>query len=118
MSKLYIFGIGGTGSRVLKSLIMLLGAGVEMKNTSEIVPVIIDPDFASADLTRTIELIKRYKGIRSKIKFESSKENKFFNTDINDGILPNMIIPLKETQDKRFKEYIGLELMKDSRGKS
>ena len=61
MSKLYIFGIGGTGSRVLKSLIMLLGAGVEMKNTSEIVPVIIDPDFASADLTRTIELIKRYK---------------------------------------------------------
>lgn len=116
MGKLYIFGIGGTGSRVIKSLIMLLGAGVEMKNTSEIVPIIIDPDYASADLTRTVELIKRYKAIRSKIKFDTSKKNKFFKTNINDGILPNMIIPLEETQDKKFKEYIGLELMKDNRG--
>lgn len=118
MSKLYIFGIGGTGSRVLKSLIMLLGVGVEIKNTSEIVPIIIDPDYASADLTRTAEIIKHYKGIRSKINFESSKKNRFFKTDINNDIVPSMTIPLKETQDKKFKEYIGLELMKDHNGKS
>ena len=29
MAKLYIFGIGGTGSRVLRSLTMLLAAGVD-----------------------------------------------------------------------------------------
>ena len=29
MSKLYIFGIGGTGCRVMKSLTMLLAAGVK-----------------------------------------------------------------------------------------
>ena len=31
MSKLYVFGIGGTGSRVLKSLTMLLASGVKCK---------------------------------------------------------------------------------------
>ena len=36
MSKLYIFGIGGTGSRVLKSLTMLLASGVKI-NADKIV---------------------------------------------------------------------------------
>ena len=39
MSKLYVFGIGGTGSRVIRSLTMLLAAGVECNDT--IVPIII-----------------------------------------------------------------------------
>ena len=30
MSKLYIFGIGGTGARVLRSLTMLLASGVSL----------------------------------------------------------------------------------------
>ena len=63
MSKLYVFGIGGTGSRVLKSLVMLLASGVECK--MDIVPVIIDPDDSAADMTRTVELMKKYKAIRS-----------------------------------------------------
>ena len=29
MSKLYVFGIGGTGSRVLKALTMLLSSGIQ-----------------------------------------------------------------------------------------
>ena len=53
MSKLYVFGIGGTGSRVIKSLTMLLASGVRMKSDA-IVPIIIDPDVAAADLTRTL----------------------------------------------------------------
>ena len=40
MSKLYVFGIGGTGSRVLRSLTMLLASGVECK-ADTIVPIII-----------------------------------------------------------------------------
>ena len=46
MSKLYVFGIGGTGSRVIKSLTMLLASGVRMKSDA-IVPIIIDPDVAA-----------------------------------------------------------------------
>ena len=43
--KLYIFGIGGTGSRVIKSLVMLAASGVKIE-ANAIVPIIVDPDFA------------------------------------------------------------------------
>lgn len=49
MSKIFIFGIGGTGSRVLRSLTMILATGVKF-GADEIVPIIIDPDAANADL--------------------------------------------------------------------
>jgi len=52
MAKLYVFGIGGTGSRVLKSLTMLLAAGVDC-GVDTIVPIIVDRDLSNRDLTRT-----------------------------------------------------------------
>ena len=39
MSKLYVFAIGGSGSRVLRSLTMLLSSGVH--TNYEIVPMIV-----------------------------------------------------------------------------
>ena len=60
--KIYVFCIGGTGSRVLRSLTMLMASGVRI-DASSIVPIIVDPDFANADVTRTIYSIKIYKGI-------------------------------------------------------
>ena len=53
MSKIFVFGIGGTGSRVLRSLTMMLATGIKF-GADEIVPIIIDPDAANADLTRTV----------------------------------------------------------------
>lgn len=53
MAKVFVFCIGGTGSRVMRSLTMLLASGVEF-GANEIVPIIIDPDTANADLTRTV----------------------------------------------------------------
>ena len=50
MGKLYVFAIGGTGSRVLRSLTMLLASGCKTES-SEIVPIIIDPDASAADLS-------------------------------------------------------------------
>ena len=67
--KLFLFGIGGTGSRVIKSLVMMAASGVDIK-ASAIVPIVIDPDFANADLTRTIEQIKTYSSIRSEGRSE------------------------------------------------
>ena len=54
MSKLYVFAIGGSGSRVLRSLTMLMASGVGTSN--EIVPIIIDPDTPNGDRVRTEEL--------------------------------------------------------------
>ena len=61
--KTFVFGIGGTGARVLRSLTLLLASGVECKST--IVPVIIDPDLNNGDLTRTVSLMQRYATVRN-----------------------------------------------------
>lgn len=77
MSKLYIFGIGGTGSRVLRSFTMMLAAGVKI-GVNEIVPIIIDPDVSNADLTRTVQLMNTYRAIHSELHFDEENESQFF----------------------------------------
>ncbi|MBK9459116.1 MAG: hypothetical protein IPN94_06700 [Sphingobacteriales bacterium] len=57
--RLFIFAIGGTGSRVLKSLIMLLAAGHPI-DAREIIPIIIDPDNQNGNLSDTETLLKAY----------------------------------------------------------
>ena len=107
MSKLYVFGIGGTGSRVLRSLTMLLASGVECKS-DKIVPIIIDPDDSGADKTRTIDLMNQYMAIRSKLEFNVNNTNRFFKTEIIpvDG-MTNFIFPLQNTRNCRFKDFIA-----------
>ena len=80
-SKLFIFAIGGTGSRVVKALTMLLASGVELKNTSEVIPIIIDPHKSNEDLKRTESLLKTYKKIRDSLT-DKPKTNEFFGTEI------------------------------------
>jgi len=116
MSRIYVFGIGGTGSRVLKALTMLLSAGVKI-NADEIVPVIIDPDHAAADLTRTMKLMRDYNKVYSKISDSNDSKNGFFRTKINMDILPSVTLPLNNTLDCDFKEYIDQANMKDDEGK-
>ena len=43
MDRLFVFGIGGSGERVMRSLVMLVAGGMEM-NCGTIVPVLIDSD--------------------------------------------------------------------------
>ncbi len=112
MSKLYIFGIGGTGSRVLKSLTMLLASGVEC-GVDAVVPIIIDPDVSAGDLTRGVESIEKYIDIRSKLEFNDDKSNKFFRTEIKEDI-PNFRLKLDGTQAKKFKDYMGVSTMSSS----
>lgn len=75
--QLFLFCIGGTGSRVLKALTFLAASGVDIK-ASKVIPIIIDPDRANGDVTRTIEILKKYREIRSKLSFDQSN---FFNTE-------------------------------------
>lgn len=115
MSKLYVFGIGGTGSRVLKSLTMLLAAGVKI-NVDEIVPIVIDPDHAAADLTRTVKLMQDYNKIYDSIDHNNYKKNAFFGTKINLDIIPSVRMPLANTENIDFETYIGLPMMTDDNG--
>ena len=65
--RLFLFLVGGTGSRVLRPLIMQLAAGVlptddnGNKTPLELVPIIIDPHKANEDLKRTENLLRNYR---------------------------------------------------------
>ena len=76
MSTLHVFAIGGTGSRVLRSLTMLLAAGV--KCDMDIRPVIVDPDHSNEDVSRCSMLIQDYCKLRKKLTFDTSSSNGFF----------------------------------------
>lgn len=112
MSKIFVFGIGGTGSRVLRSLTMLLASGVKF-GADEIVPIIIDPDSANADLTRTVALLNNYSTIRENLQFSSDNKSRFFRTEIA-RILPNYTLRINDTDDKSFQQFIGYASMSKS----
>lgn len=109
MSKLFIFGIGGTGSRVLRSLTMMLASGVKV-GADEIVPIIIDPDTSNADLTRTVSLLNKYSAIRGNLQFSTGNESRFFRTEIKQ-ILPNYTLLINDTDDKSFQQFIDYASM-------
>lgn len=110
MSKLYIFAIGGTGSRVLRSLIMLLAAGVNCNKVNTIVPIVIDRDNSNGDFTRTKILIDTYIHVRNivPIKDESKNiENEFFNTEIK--LLNDELLLRLDDSTQKFRDFIGLD---------
>src|SRR6202000_622990 len=121
MAKLFLFAIGGTGSRVVKALTMLLASGIELRNIDRVVPIIIDPDTSNGDLTRTVDLLKTYKEIREKTH---SEESGFFKTKISsldelgDGgfVSDNFRFDIDGVKEQLFKEFIGYsELERNSR---
>ncbi|OCX54271.1 hypothetical protein BEL04_08415 [Mucilaginibacter sp. PPCGB 2223] len=83
--RVFIFGIGGTGSRVLRSLTMLLASGVKLDHPDlTIVPIIIDTDAHNGDTARTRDLLRSYYTIRKTFADPnaSSRSDSFFNTQI------------------------------------
>lgn len=110
--KLYIFGIGGTGSRVLRSLAMLAASGVKME-AEAIVPIIIDPDHANADVTRAVEQLKRYQTIRESLTFDGSGSNRFFRPAFQQTV-SDYRLRLNDTRNKRFREFIGFDTLSEN----
>jgi hypothetical protein len=107
MAKLYIFGIGGTASRVLKSLTMLLASGVKC-DVDTIVPIIIDRDKGNGDLSKTYGLIKSYISVNQySPKCDSVKKisNRFFNTEIK--LLGDELLLRLDDQTRKFRDFIG-----------
>ena len=108
MSKLYVFGIGGTGSRVLKSLTMLLAAGVDC-GVDTIVPIIIDRDKGNGDFTRTEDLVNKYIAVNKiapKADDKKGIKNRFFYTEIK--LLNNELLLKLDDETKKFEDFIGL----------
>ena len=80
----FVFGIGGTGARIVRSLTMLLASGVKLNETNKIIPVIIDVDAKNADTTRTLKALEAYKLIRERgYGNRQDTTSGFFHTDLN-----------------------------------
>jgi hypothetical protein len=106
MSKLYIFAIGGTGSRVIRSLTMMLASGVKM-GVDEIVPMIIDPDVSNADLRKTVILLDNYLEINKKMTSPQNSENRFFKTKIS-KYTKDYTLPIDNINSQSFEKFIGI----------
>lgn len=123
----FVFGIGGTGSRVIRSLTMLMAAGVELKNNDNpddehtIVPIVIDIDSKNRDTARTIEALNSYRKIREKLydRMDTTAQMPpFFKTKLihlSDVKTQSSEIALSESfqfafedYDKSFADYIDL----------
>lgn len=87
MPKVFVFCIGGTGLRVMKSITMLLAAGMDAKGYT-IVPVLIDPHIDLEEKRNLQTLIEEYKTIYDYIILSDGKRlnptNGFFGTEITD----------------------------------
>jgi hypothetical protein len=96
MKRLFIFGIGGSGARVIRSLVFLLAGGIKIKDY-EIFPIIIDPDERNGDKMRTIELLKNYHKIYEYIK--NAKD-----TDDHQHFFYHKINPVSEVFKEELEE--------------
>jgi hypothetical protein len=116
MTKLYIFGIGGTGARVLKAFTMLLAAGCKLNNGfSTVVPILIDPDTANGDLNRTKEILKLYQQIRNQVYqpddfFEQELKTVQELADNTSTVDPDYFqFKLSNVDQNTFQQYIGFQ---------
>ncbi len=129
--RLFIFAIGGTGSRVVKSLVMTAAAGVKPTDPAtgapyrefEIIPLIVDPHHANEDLRRTDSLLNDYRKLRRAIHGDSADATGFFATkistlksilgdsgsDIDDTFLFN----LATIERQKFRELISFNSLSE-----
>jgi len=75
MARLFVFGIGGTGARVIKSLTMLLASGIQ-PGDFEIVPILIDPHESLEELNNCNALLKLYGSIHNQAYKDVTEEIK------------------------------------------
>jgi len=122
MPRLFVFAIGGTGSRVLKSLSMLLASGVKPNNSKEIfeiVPIIIDPHSSNEDLKRTSRILNLYQSITDAVGTKSgffSTSIKTLNniTDSENTKSDNFTFNLQSVSNTKFRDYIDYNNLPES----
>ena len=114
MKKVFVFCIGGTGIRVMKSIAMLMAGGMDT-NGYTVVPVILDPHLELEEKKNLHSLIDSYKDIYNKtINNGSSTLNSldgFFNSEIR--TINELNNQTNDTQQnagskEKFRSYIEL----------
>ncbi|WP_320908842.1 MULTISPECIES: hypothetical protein [Bacteroides] len=83
MKRIFVFAIGGTGSRVLRSFNMLLAAGIKgMDSELQIVPIIIDYDVVNGDKILVTDCLENYGCLHKKFA-PGTQDDAFFMANIS-----------------------------------
>lgn len=90
MAKVFVFCVGGTGIRVMKSIVMLAASGMKT-NGYQIVPIIVDPHVDLEEKTRVGNLIADYSRI-----YNYSTKNGDNTFDAMDGFFSTRFVTLDE----------------------
>lgn len=131
MSKLVLIGIGGTGARIVETVLHLTASG----NTPDtIYPVLIDQDLENKNVKNCIETLKIYDAISKKLNISVDNEIEtangtrinndwFFKTrfklpnrekmivENNNAFYDNVLITLSENRAMSFKAAIDYDNM-------
>ena len=81
MKKVFVFCIGGTGERVMKSITMLMAAGMDTWGYA-VVPIIIDPHLNLDEKKNLQNLIENYRDIHSMTTVDGKGPEGFFASDM------------------------------------
>ncbi len=112
MQKNVLIGIGGTGSRVIESVVHLCAAGL---GPERLHIFMIDPDQGNGNLTRTKQLIKKYTELRALYQRvpKDGEANPCFKTDI---IIPpgdeSFVWGIFDEKDYTLGKYINYDNLK------
>lgn len=118
MPKLFVFAIGGTGERVLRSFTMVLASGAPTFDNYEVFPIIIDYDTDNADKARTVKLLQNYAAVHDAAFTQHSaasdlkgQSGQFFAAKLrNLHGLNNYVFPFHPaTEHEKFREHIGYD---------
>lgn len=110
MIKNVLIGIGGTGSRVIESVIHLCAAGL---GPDRLHLFMIEPDEGNGNFTRTKSLLKQYADFRK--AFQRTEGNTAFKTDI--VISPDgepISWGIFDERDYTLSQYINYDNLKQS----
>ncbi len=130
MNNTYIFAIGGTGARVLRSLTMLLASGYKGSSSSEtVIPIIIDYDTENGSTEETQNLMECYQKISTAaFKGKNDVNDTFFCTQVrklrdvskaptrlNSGTRFEIYLDPEEV-NSTFAAHIGYDTINDTNG--
>ena len=120
MAKVFVFCVGGTGIRVMKSIAFLASAGMKT-GKYQIVPIIVDPHISLAEKTLVDNIVADYGRIYTNLTSNGVNRldsfDGFFNTEIvslaqldgqNNGTAEN------QAEQRSFGEYINVANLNDS----
>jgi hypothetical protein len=123
--RLFLFGIGGTGGRVMEALTFLLASGVKLvdahKQPVEVIPILLDTDKSNKDTLDGASALELYQRLHSKC--QSAGKCGFFSTPIgplaslakeaNQRISKAFQLNFQGVEHSTFGDFIGFNQIED-----